>query len=332
MTSEGTVEIVSVDDSFWEDGADLAICLQQTPRRVPAYYGYDATGSELFEAITELPSYYLTRVEHELLQQHSAEIAELIGCERVAELGSGSAKKTKLLLSACLERRPTVFMPIDVSKEMLSASGRSLAVELPQLRVQGLWGRYEAGLAWLRDTAREPLLLLCLGSNLGNFTPEERHALLSEVASTLRPGDKFLVTVDLQKPGDVFEACYNDPPDRSAFARFRLNHLTHLNRRFGADFVLDYFYARAHYDHQSATVQAHVQATEDQSVNLRDLGFGIQLKRGDSLIVGYSYKFHRPQFVSDVAERGFELEEQWINAVWQYGIFLFVKSTEDGVE
>lgn len=322
------VDIVAVDDeaAFWDDRSELLASLRETPPRVPAYFGYDALGSELFESITELPTYYLTRVEHALLQRHAAEIADLIGCGRIAELGSGSAKKTRLLLAACVERRATAYLPIDVSREMLVASAQELTAELPELRVQGLWGRYEAALAWLRDGEPEPVVVAFLGSNLGNTTSEERDALLAGIAGTLRPGDRFLVSVDLQKPGQVLEACYNDPLDRCAFARFRLNHLTHVNRRFDADFSVDYFYPRAHYDPGTATVQAHLYATEDQSVSLRQLGLELELQHGDSVNVGYSYKFHRPQFVADVTARGFELSAQWIDGVWQYGIFLFARS------
>lgn len=328
IVEQREIEIVPVDGEggFWNDRAGLLTCLREATPRVPAYLGYDAIGSELFEAITELPGYYPTRVEHGLLQRHAEEIADLIGYERIAELGSGSAKKTRLLLAACVERRATSYLPIDVSREMLVTSARELTTELPGLRVQGLWGRYEAGLGWLRDDGSEPVTVALLGSNLGNTTPEERDVLLTEIAATLRPGDGFLVSADLQKPAEVLEACYNDPLDRSAFAQFRLNHLSHLNRRFGADFALEYFYPRAHYDSATTAVQGLLYATEDQTVALRELDLELVLRRGDSLNVGFSYKFHRPQFVADVAARGFDLGAQWIDAVWQYGIFLFVRS------
>ncbi len=325
---QNQIEIVPVDGegTFWDDRPDLLACLRETPPRVPAYLGYDEVGSRLFESITELPGYYLTRVEHDLLRRHAEEIAELVGCGRIAELGSGSAKKTRLLLAACVKRRATTYLPIDVSREMLASSARELTAELSGLRVRGLWGRYEAGLARLRNDEPEPVVVAMLGSNLGNTTPEERDALLSTIADTLRPGDGFLVSVDLQKPAEVFEACYNDPLDQSAFARFRLNHLTHLNRRFGADFALEYFYPRAHYDCATTAVQAHLYATEDQTVVLRELGLELVSRRGDSLNVGFSYKFHRSQFVADVSARSFDLSAQWIDAVWQYGIFLFFRS------
>jgi L-histidine N-alpha-methyltransferase len=324
--TQSRVEIVPVDDAFWEDQDALLAGLQESPPRIPPWFGYDELGSELFEQITELPSYYLTRVEHDLLRQHAGEIAERLGCGSVAELGSGSAKKTRLLLAACTDRRPTTYLPIDVSREMLVSSAEALTAEFAQLRVRALWGRYEAGLASLRERDEAPVAVVFLGSNIGNTTPAERTALLGEIAATLRPGDRFLVSVDLDKPREVLEACYNDPAGRSAFVRFRQNHLAHLNHRFDGDFVLHRFYPRAHYDVATSTVEGHLYATEEHTVWLKSLGVTLQMGRGDSINVGYSAKFHRPQFVADVSTFGFVLDEQWIDAVWQYGIFLFART------
>ena len=324
--TQSRVEIVPVDDAFWEDQNALLAGLQESPPRIPPWFGYDELGSELFEEITELPSYYLTRVEHDLLHHHAGEIAERLGCGSVAELGSGSAKKTRLLLAACTDRRPTTYVPIDVSREMLATSAEALTAEFAQLRVRALWGRYEAGLASLRERDDAPVAVAFLGSNIGNMTQAERTALLGEVAVTLRPGDRFLVSADLDKPREVLEACYNDPAGRSAFVRFRQNHLTHLNRRFDADFVIHRFYPRAHYAAASSTVEGHLYATEEHTVSLKGLGLTLQVRRGDSINVGYSEKFHRPQFVTDVSTLGFVLDEQWVDAVWQYGIFLFVRT------
>jgi L-histidine N-alpha-methyltransferase len=330
VVASSRVEIVAVDDEaeFWADRNGIRACLLESPPRVLPWFGYDALGSQLFEEITELPTYFLTRVERALLETYAGEIADLLGCGQLTELGSGSAKKTRLLLAACVERRPTTYLPIDVSREMLVATGDALTADLAGLRVRGLWGRYEAALAHLRDHRDhrdEPVAVAFLGSNLGNTTPAERTALLAEITATLRPGDRFLVSVDLQKPAAVFEACYNDPLDRSAFARFRLNHLTHLNRRFDCDFVLHRFYPRAHYNAATGEVEGHVYATEAQTVLLRDLELVLDLQRGDSINVGISAKFHRPTFVAEVNGFGFTLDAEWIDAVWQYGIFLFVR-------
>ncbi|MFY9806289.1 MAG: L-histidine N(alpha)-methyltransferase [Pseudonocardiaceae bacterium] len=260
-----------------------------------------------------------------LNRSHMTHNEMILGNERIVELGSGSAKKTRILLAACVKCRPTVYVPIDVSREMLVISARRLTSELSALRVQGLWGRYQAGLAWLRNN-NEPVVMTFLGSSLGNATSQERDVLLSEIANTLQPGDGFLVSVDLQKPAHVFETCYNDPPDRSAFAPFRLNYLTHLNRRFGANFSLEHFRPRVHYDCATTTVQVHLYTTEDQYITLPELDLELILRRGDSVNVSLSHKFHPSQFVDDVCAQGFELHAQWIDAVWQYGIFLFVRS------
>ena len=262
------------------------------------------------------------------MEVYAGEIADRLDCGWVAELGSGSAKKTRLLLAACLQRRSTTYLPIDVNREMLVASGEGLSAELAGLRFQGLWGRYEAGLAYLRDhrdRLSEQVAVALLGSNLGNTTPSERAALLAEIARSLRPGDRFLVSVDLQKPALVFDTCYNDPPGRSAFARFRLNHLTHLNRRFDGDFVLRRFCPRAHYNAATGEVEGHLYATEDQKVTLRDLGLVLDLRRGASVDVGFSAKFDRTDFVTAVNALGFMLDYEWIDTDWQYGLFLFVR-------
>jgi L-histidine N-alpha-methyltransferase len=173
------VEIVPVDDEagFWDDRDLVRACLQESPPRILPWFGYDDLGSQLFEEITELSTYFLTRAERSLLETYAGEIARRLGCGPVAELGSGSAKKTRLLLAACLQRRPTTYLPIDVSREMLVASGESLTAELAGLRFQGLWGRYEAGLAHLRShrlDRTEPIAVALLGSNLGNTTSSER--------------------------------------------------------------------------------------------------------------------------------------------------------------
>lgn len=327
MDGVGQIEIVAVDEeaSFWDDGDVLRRCLQEAPPRIPPHFGYDELGSRLFEEITELPTYHLTRVEHGLLQRHAAEIADRLDSGWIAELGSGSAKKTRLLLTACASRRPTTYLPIDVSREMLVASATRLTAELGGLRVRALWGRYEAGLAALVDRGDERLAVALLGSNLGNTTDAERAGLLTAVADTLRTGDRLLVSADLAKPAARLEECYNDPPGRDAFVQFRLNHLRHLNRRFDGDFKLHRFRARAHYNAESAVVEGHLYATEDHSVELRRLGVRLHMRGGNSINVGYSAKFERDRFVDDSSRFGFALDAQWIDEAWQYGIFLLVR-------
>ncbi|MFD3685509.1 L-histidine N(alpha)-methyltransferase [Nocardiopsis sp. NPDC058631] len=298
-------------------------CLQQEPPRLPPWLGYDAVGSQLFEQITELPTYYLTRVERDLLERHSPEMAELLACGRLAELGSGSAKKTRLLLESCLRLRETTYLPIDVDRSMLLSSGAALCSELDDLEVTGLWGRYEAGLDWLRTHPGGPLAVVFLGSSFGNTTREERDGLLGEIARSLGPGESFLVSADLDKSREALETCYNDPAGHSAFADFRLNYLTQLNHRYGADFVLDDFVPEARYNADTSTVEGRLRARTDQEVPIPGLGITLRLPRGQFLNVGYSAKFDDRQLAREAGAHGFHLRAQWKDPEALYGLFLF---------
>lgn len=297
--------------------------LRQTPPQLPAWLGYDAAGSALFEQITELPTYYLTRVERGLLERHSPEVAELLACGRIAELGSGSAKKTRLLLENCVRLRATTYLPIDVDPRMLRSSGTELCRDLDHLEVTGLWGRYESGLEWLRTHAGEPLAVLFLGSTFGNAAPGERDRLLGVIARSLRPGEGFLVSADLNKDREVLETCYNDPAGHSAFAGFRLNYLTQLNHRYGSGFVLDDFVPEACYNADTSTVEGRLRARSDQAVPVPGLGLTLRIPRGQFLNVGYSAKFDSHQLAGEVGAHGFHLRAQWRDPEARYGLFLF---------
>lgn len=318
----GVVPLADRDDTVPEETV-VRDCLRQTPPRLPPWLGYDAVGSQLFEQITELPTYYLTRVERSLLERHSSEMAEQLDCGRIAELGSGSAKKTRLLLENCVRLRATTYVPIDVDRNMLDSSGAVLCSEVDGLEVTGLWGRYEAGLEWLRTHPGEPLAVAFLGSSFGNTTREERDELLGEIARSLRPGERFLLSADLDKSREALEACYNDPPGYSAFADFRLNYLTQLNRRYGAGFVLEDFVPEARYNAGTSTVEGVLRARADRTVPIPGLGLTLHVPRGDFVNVGYSVKFDGRQLVRDVGAHGFSLRSQWRDHETQYGFFLF---------
>lgn len=306
-----------------DQNAAVRECLRETPPRLPAWFGYDPVGSALFEQITALPTYYLSRAERGLLDRHAPGMAALLGQARIAELGSGNARKTRLLLESCTQLRETTYLPIDIDRAVLESSSAELRSQLPQLRVVPLWGRYEDGLGWLRTRGESPLVVAFLGSNLGNTTPRERHALLGEIARTLRPGDEFLVSADLDKPGDVLERCYNDPNDHRAFAQFRLNYLTQLNTCYGADFVLDDFVPEATYNPETSTVEGQLRAQVDRTVPIPGLDLTLRLRRGDAMNVGYSAKFDSHDLTDEITGHGFELRERWLDTSTQYGVFLF---------
>ena len=329
MTQTAQILALEQQDSFWQDQRALVSGLAEAVPRIPPVYGYDERGATLFEEITQLPTYYLTRVERALLQRHAEDIAAAIvgpdGSIRLAELGSGSARKTGILLAACLRRGPTTYLPIDVTRGMLEASAHELCEALPGLQVRGLWGRYEAGLAQLHSTPTgptEPLVLAFLGSSLGNTTREERGALLSEITACQRPGDGLLVSIDLRKPASVLEACYNDPPGASAFQRFRLNHLTHLNHRFHGNADPGLFRTGAHYDGSAGVVEAHLYAERAHTITLDTLGAQISLRRGDSINVGFSAKFDLAEFTGELTGYGLVPSATWTDPESGYAIIL----------
>lgn len=317
-------DILAVEDQgeFWDDHRALVAGLSEPVPRIPPWFGYDERGARLYEQITELSTYYLTRVERALIERHCEDMADRMGTGCLVELGSGSAKKTAVLLAACLRRRPITYLPVDVTREMLVDSAAELTATLPGLTVRGLWGRYEAALSWLRVESSQPLVVAFLGSSLGNATVDERRDLLAEIATSLRPGDGLLVSADLRKPAEELETCYNDPRGATAFAEFRLNHLAHLNGRFDGDFDLDRFEPRAHYDEASGTVQGHLYATSDQAATLRTLGLTVRLRRGESINVGFSAKFDHRDFLDELAGHGLNVQAEWLDPVARYGVFL----------
>lgn len=321
-TRADLVRLASSDDVVPEDTV-VRDNLRGTPPRLPPWLGYDAVGSRFFEQITELPTYYLTRVERGLLERHASEIAEELGAGRIAELGSGSAKKTRLLLEHCVRLRPTTYLPIDVDEGMLRSSAATLRSESADLAVTGLWGRYEAGLEWLRTHPGGPLAVIFLGSSFGNATREERDGLIGEIARCLRPGESFLVSADLDKGREALETCYNDPPGHSAFADFRLNYLTRLNDRYGADFALDDFVPKAWYDAETSTVEGCLHARAERTVHVPGLDLTLHLPRGRFLNVGYSVKFDERGLAEEVGVHGFTLRARWVDSEAGYGMFLF---------
>ena len=203
---------------------------------------------------------------------------------------------------------------------MLEHSAAELTAALPGLVVRGLWGRYEAGLAQLRAEG-EPVVVAFLGSNVGNTTPGERDALFGEVAAALRPGDGFLVSADLVKPSEELERCYNDPPGYDAFRRFRLNHLSHLNHRFDADFRLERYEPRAHA--VGPVVEGHLHVLVDHTAALPGIGTVLDLRRGGSINVGFSAKFEPEGLAAEVGRHGFVPQADWTDKDESYGIFLY---------
>ncbi len=300
------------DDGRGDDGADVIAGLTRQPKALPPKYFYDHRGSQLFEQITTLPEYYLTRTETAILQAHSGDIADLVGPCDLMELGSGSSTKTRYLLTAlALAGYPLSYQPVDVSGAMLKTTADQLLVEYPRLRIQGLVATYEAALAYPRPASGYPRLIAFIGSTLGNLDPEQCHALLDRITSAMEPGDYFLLGVDLVKAVEVLERAYND--SQGVTAAFNLNMLQHLNWRFGGNFDLERFRHRAEFNPWASQIEIYLDSLESQRVYLEQLDLGVTFSRGEPLLSEISRKFDLASLTASLTAVGLPVQQVFMD-------------------
>jgi dimethylhistidine N-methyltransferase len=280
-------------------------------------YLYDDLGTMLFEAITSLPEYGVWRAECRLLEAHATEIAERCGAGMVVELGSGSANKTRGLLEAQLAHRDVRYCDIDVSRRALELARRQLQ-DLPRLQVHGFECEYLEGLqqALRMRCAGERVLVLFLGSSLGNFDRGAGMRFLSRLRRSLRAGDALLLGADLEKPEAALLAAYDDP--LGVTAAFNLNLLARMNRELGATFALDRFRHRVRYDPVRRDVQMHIESLHDQCVAVHDAGFAVSLRRGETIHTESSHKYSAPELDHLLHGAGFACMARWRDSAWPF--------------
>jgi L-histidine Nalpha-methyltransferase len=294
--------------------AEVRAGLAAQPKRLPCRYFYDAAGSRLFEQICELPEYYLTRAEQEILTRHADEIAAAVPAGAVlVELGSGSAAKTRRLIEAFLRRQATLrYVPIDISQGTLEESARRLLADYPALEIHGLAAEYRDGLRRLRrlrraDAERRPRLFQWLGSNVGNFGRPEAAAFLAQVRETMAAADRLLVGFDLRKDRAVLEPAYDDA--RGVTREFNLNLLARINRELGADFDLAGFEHLARYSRTLGCVEIFLVSRRDQRVRLA--GEVFHFSEGERIQTERSYKYDLDAFAAWVPRTGLAVRQVW---------------------
>lgn len=290
---------------------DVARGLAATPKRIPPKYFYDAKGSALFERITETPEYYLTRTETALLEQHGEAIVEAAGLpETVVELGSGSARKTCLLLGRLLRPGHAVaYVPIDISPAAITDLSERLLAEFPQLRIEALVGDYHSGLETLARRQERRRLFLFLGSSLGNYDAPDARALLTLVRRAMGPQDRFLLGLDQIKDFAILNAAYNDAA--GVTAAFNLNLLTRINRELGGHFDLSRFRHAAFYNAPERRIEMHLESLLDQAVRVDALRRGFVFRRGERLHTENSYKYDAASLSALLAGTGLHVEHHW---------------------
>lgn len=327
MSRHAAIQHLSTPASVREAlAADVRAGLLEPPRWLPPKYFYDALGSELFEEITRLPEYYPTRAETEILERHAADLMAEVRPDELVELGSGSSRKTRLLLEAmhggATGRR---YLALDVSEDALVGAAHALLGDYPWLEVVGLVGDFHVDLP--RVPRRGQRLMAFLGSTIGNLEPAERAQFFPQVASALQPGDAFLLGVDLVKDAGTLEAAYDDAA--GVTAEFNRNVLRVLNRELGADFPLDAFEHVAVYDKENAWIEMRLRASRPVSAEIAALGARVALHEGEEIRTEISAKFTRAGVEAELAVAGLTLDRWLTDSADRFALCLCrVRSTE----
>jgi gamma-glutamyl hercynylcysteine S-oxide synthase len=299
--------------------------LDSTPRRLDASYLYDATGSALFERITEQPEYYLTRAEDRLLLTHAAAIRAAAGSGTLVELGSGASRKTQRLLDAWTAAESASYVPVDVDAQAIEQACIILRQRYPdssRLSIQGVAATYERALTTLRGSA--PMTIAFLGSSLGNLGWKEYPAFCEFVAETMAPGDNFLVGLDVVKSPAVIEAAYNDAA--GVTAAFTRNLFARMNRELNTRITESAVEHIAYYDVERERVEIFAQALEELTIQVPALGRQFRIARGERIQTEVSHKFRPPAFIATLERFG--LRHIWSAHDVEFGLFMFRKPKE----
>ncbi len=293
-------------------------------RELPSKYLYDEVGSALFETICVLPEYGLTRADARLLEKYAAKIVgRLPSPIQVAELGSGSGKKTRWILEALSRRQMTYYYPIEISPSALAACAK----ELGQIDLVSIVGYEQPYLEGLRAVAngrgeRDHLFVLFLGSTIGNFDRDAGDAFLREMRAILQPGDALLLGTDLEKSVALQLLAYDDPA--GVTAAFNLNLLARINRELGADFDLSCFRHEARWNAEERRIEMHLRSTRRQTVHVRAANLRIMLGENETIWTESSHKYKAEEIPEMAARTGFCCDAQWIDNEWPFAQNLLI--------
>jgi L-histidine Nalpha-methyltransferase len=300
--------------------ADVRAGLTRPFKELSPRYFYDELGSQLFEEITELEEYYPTRCEREILSGSSAQICEAANRPvSLIELGSGSARKTRVLLDAmreacCLQ----TYCPVDISEQITRDTAEQIASEYEDVEVRGLVCDFELDLE--RIPVGGPRLIAFLGGTIGNFEPQQRSGFLHRISNLLGPEDRFLLGTDLVKDPETLEVAYND--SRGVTAAFNKNVLAVLNRELDADFVLSNFAHVARWDPENLWIDIRLRSLTNQVVKVGALEMLVPFRAGEEMRTEISTKFARQGLEGIYAEAGLELSDWWTDSSGLYALSL----------
>ncbi len=288
---------------------DVRKGLSADNKSLPSKYIYDDAGSSLFCRIMDLPEYYLTDCETEILQNNAGYIADAIGNGglNLVELGAGDGKKTKIMLEGLLEKYDDItYVPIDISEGAIHLLLAELESEYPVLKVKGLVTDYFAGLRWLADSGSSRNVVLFLGSNIGNFTPEERAIFLKSLHASMNPGDYLFTGFDMVKDIHIMERAYND--SEGITARFNMNILERINRELDGNFNTGQFSYKSHWHPGEDAIKSYLVSRIKQEVRIEAVSMTCTFEAGEAVHTESSYKFTEKQVLSLAESTGFTVE------------------------
>jgi L-histidine Nalpha-methyltransferase len=300
--------------------ADVIAGLSSNPRTIPCKYFYDERGAALFQKICELPEYYVTRTEIDILDRHRSDIASQLGPRiELIGLGTGAGTKTRILIEAL--EQPAVYIPVDISEKQLRESTALFRKIFPKLQILPVCADYLQPVI-LPVPHRKPArnIVYFPGSTIGNFEPDEAVYFLRRIANVCRGGGGLLIGADLKKDPRVLEAAYND--SAGITAQFNLNLLRRINWELGADFDLDQWRHRAIYNANGGRIEMHLISEIDQFVQLNAHKF--HFRRGEKIITEFSYKYTPDEFATLAAKAGFNFVRMWTDEAGLFGVFYFV--------
>ena len=303
---------------------ELRLGLTAHPMTLSPKYFYDSHGTALFQRITELPEYYLTRVEQSLIECFADELMDQVRPLEVVELGPGSSAKVRPLLGTRTDSGlPERYVPFDINRETVQVAVKSLVEAYPHLQAHGVVGDFERDLGSLPPPIGRRLVAF-FGSTIGNLDPPSRHGFLAQIRRMLASGDRLLLGVDLVKDPAVLEAAYND--SAGVTVEFNRNILRVVNRAVHADFRPEAFQHHAFYNEQASRIEMHLSPGTRQTVYLRDLALDIEVPPGDNIWTESSYKFTQESTLTMLAQAGMRLERWYTDGDGLFALALAARA------
>ena len=316
----GGIEILDLEPAASDFLAEAIAGLSQAPRTLPSKFFYDEQGADLFLKICELPEYYVTRTETDILQRYAPEMAASIGANaELVGFGTGAGIKTRMLLEQL--ENPIAYVPVDISKQRLIESAEALQAQMPALEILPVCADYLQPLRLPKPSRpAEHVAVYFPGSTIGNLEPPTAEDFLQRICRLCGRSGGLIIGVDLQKPVELLETAYNDRA--GVTAAFNLNLLARANRELAADFDLAAWQHRAVYNRELHRIEMHLLARAAQRVHLGGRIF--DFASGEKIITEYSYKHTPAGFAALARKAGFKLSRQWTDARQLFAVFHFV--------